>query len=156
MRRTYTLDSVALRFFIVNMEGSHAERSIPRQERALVLVVEDDEVIRAVISEVMEDRGFRVVAAANGAEALGHLDRIVPDVVVLDLLMPVMHGWSFMESYFRKTNGVEIPIVVVSVSPILPRSFDRLGVRTCVAKPFQVDDLVDAVEAALEGGVPVA
>ncbi len=154
MRRYYH-DSVALRFFVVNMERSKAERVLPRQERALVLVVEDDEVIRGVISEVLDDRGFRVVAATNGAEALELLDRIVPDVVVLDLLMPVMHGWAFMESYFRKTNGVEIPIVVVSVSPILPRSFDRLGVRTCIGKPFQVDDLVDAVEAALEPGVPV-
>ncbi|HEY3062753.1 MAG TPA: response regulator [Chloroflexota bacterium] len=138
------------------MEGSQAERFLPRQERALVLVVEDDVVIRGVIGEVLEDRGFRVVAAANGAEALEHLDRIEPDVVVLDLLMPVMHGWAFMESYFRKTNGVEIPIVVVSVNPVLPRSFDRLGVRTCVGKPFQVDDLIEAVESALEGGIPVA
>jgi CheY-like chemotaxis protein len=115
----------------------------------LVLVVEDDQVIRAVIADVLDDRGFRVAAVANGAEALDALDRSVPDVVVLDLLMPVMHGWAFMERYVDKTHGARIPIVVVSVNPILPRSFDRLGVRCCIGKPFAVDELIGAVEDAL-------
>lgn len=119
----------------------------------LVLVVEDDQVIRGVIAEVLDDRGFRVVAVSNGAEALDVLERERPAAVVLDLLMPVMHGWAFMESYFEKTDGIAIPIVVVSVNPILPRSFNRFGVRHCVGKPFQVDDLVGAVEDALQ---PVA
>jgi CheY-like chemotaxis protein len=116
----------------------------------LVLVVEDDQVIRGVISEVLDDRGFRVVAVGNGVEALEVLDRERPAAVVLDLLMPVMHGWAFMESYFEKTDGAAIPIVVVSVNPILPRSFNRFGVRACVGKPFQVDDLLGAVEEALQ------
>jgi CheY-like chemotaxis protein len=115
----------------------------------LVLVVEDDQAIRAVIADVLDDRGFRVLTVGNGAEALEELDRFVPDVVVLDLLMPVMHGWAFMESYADKTNGASIPIVVVSVNPVLPRSFDRLGVRRCIGKPFAVDDLIGAVEDAL-------
>ncbi len=119
----------------------------------LVLVVEDDAVIRQVITEVLEDRGFRVSAVSNGSEALVALDTERPAVMVLDLLMPVMHGWAFMESYFEKTEGSPIPIVVVSVNPILPRSFDRFGVRHCVGKPFQVDDLVAAVEEATQ---PVA
>ena len=114
-----------------------------------MLVIEDDQVIRTVIADVLDDRGFRVAAVGNGAEALEELDHSVPDVVVLDLLMPVMHGWAFMESYADKTNGARIPIVVVSVNPILPRSFDRLGVRRCIGKPFAVDDLIGAVEDAL-------
>src|SRR5579859_1998448 len=93
----------------------------------LVLVVEDEQPIREVITDVLRDRGFRPVAAANGAEALQLLETIRPDVVVLDLLMPVMHGWDFMENYIPRTAGQRIPIVVVSVNPVLPRSFDRLG-----------------------------
>lgn len=132
------------------MEGSAAERSKSRRKQPLVLVVEDDEVIRGVITDVLDDRGFRVVAASNGAEALERLDTVLPDVFVLDLLMPVMHGWAFMESYQRKTDGTPVPIVVVSVNPILPRSFDRFGVRRCLGKPFRADELVDAVEDALD------
>ena len=62
----------------------------------LVLVVEDEEAIRKVISDVLDDRGFDVRCASNGAEALEALDHVRPAVVVLDLLMPVMHGWAFM------------------------------------------------------------
>jgi CheY-like chemotaxis protein len=117
-------------------------------DRPLVLVVEDEDSIRDVIVDVLEDRGYRVVAVANGAEALGVLDSVQPQVMVLDLLMPVMHGWQFMESYLEKTGGAPIPIVVVSVNPALPRSFDRFGVREVVAKPFDIDALVAAVENA--------
>ncbi len=116
----------------------------------VVLVVEDDESIRNVIRDVLEDRGYRVIGARNGADALDQLDQTRPDVMVLDLLMPVMHGWDFMESYAEKTDGALIPIVVVSVNPVLPRSFDRFGVHSVVRKPFDVDVLAESVEAALE------
>jgi two-component system, chemotaxis family, chemotaxis protein CheY len=118
-------------------------------EGRLVLVVEDEASIREVIRDVLEDNGLRVLTAGNGAEALQTLDLARPDVVVLDLLMPVMHGWAFMESYAEKTDGVAIPIVVVSVNPALPRSFDRFGVCEVVPKPFQVDVLLDCLQRAL-------
>jgi two-component system chemotaxis response regulator CheY len=114
-----------------------------------VLVVEDDESIRNVITDVLEDHNIRVVVAANGSEALRLLDRVKPNAMVLDLLMPVMHGWEFMESYADKTNGKPIPIVVVSVNPALPRSYTRFGVCNVVAKPFDIDQLLAAVEEAL-------
>jgi CheY-like chemotaxis protein len=115
----------------------------------LVLVVEDDESIRNVITDVLEERGFKVAQAGNGAQALDQLTIIRPDVMVLDLLMPVMHGWDFMETYAEHTGGEPIPIVVVSVNPALPRSFTRFGVHRVVAKPFDVDDLLDSVEQAI-------
>jgi CheY-like chemotaxis protein len=121
------------------------------QERPLVLVVEDEQPIREIIADVLRDR-FRIVLATNGAEALHLLDSVQPYVVVLDLLMPVMHGWDFMENYSAKTAGRAIPIVVLSVNPVLPRSFDRLGVQHVVAKPFNVDLLLEAVERAVETG----
>ncbi|MBV9133855.1 MAG: response regulator, partial [Chloroflexi bacterium] len=77
----------------------------------VVLVVEDDESIRNVITDVLEDRGYRVIGATNGADALHQLEQAKPDVMVLDLLMPVMHGWDFMEAYAEKTGGNPIPIV---------------------------------------------
>ena len=114
----------------------------------LVLVVEDEEAIRKVISDVLDDRGFDVRCASNGAEALEALDHVRPAVVVLDLLMPVMHGWAFMEAYAVKTGGVTIPIVVVSVNPALPRSFNQYGVKRVLGKPFDLNALAEAVEQA--------
>ena len=117
-------------------------------EGPIVLIVEDEEAIREVIGDVLQDHGFRILSAGNGAEALQCLDTIRPDVMVLDLLMPVMHGWAFMEAYSERTGGPPIPIVVVSVNPALPRSFARFGVRHIIAKPFDIDDMVDAVQDA--------
>jgi CheY-like chemotaxis protein len=119
----------------------------------VVLVVEDDESIRNVIIDLLHDHGFGVVSAANGAEALEQLGASRPDVMVLDLLMPVMHGWDFMETYSERTGGIVIPIVVVSINAALPRSFNRFGVRSVIAKPFKVDDLLEHVERAM---VPAA
>src|SRR5262249_13223859 len=114
------------------------------------MVVEDEDSIRAVISDVLRDDGYTVLTANNGAEAMQLLGTVRPHVLVLDLLMPVMHGWDFMESYRTRTGGQPLPIVVVSVNPALPRSFDRLGVRQVVAKPFDVDALLRAVREAVE------
>ena len=116
--------------------------------RPLVLVVEDEEAIRQVICDVLEDRGYGVLPACNGADALRILDTARPDVMVLDLLMPVMHGWDFMESYAQRTGGDLVPIVVLSVNPALPRSFDRFGVRHVIPKPFDVDLLVQSIDEA--------
>jgi two-component system chemotaxis response regulator CheY len=118
----------------------------------LVLVVDDEPTIRNVISDVLQERGFRVLTAANGSDALVHLGSARPDVMILDLLMPVMHGWAFMESYLEKTGGEPIPIVVVSVNPALPRSYNRFGVHKVVSKPFKMDLLLQAVEQACSSG----
>jgi two-component system chemotaxis response regulator CheY len=136
----------------VEASAADASSSVPAGPRC-VLVVEDEEAIRDVLADIFEERGFRVFLAANGAEALLQLESARPDVMVLDLLMPVMHGWSFMESYLEKTGGALVPIVIVSVNPALPRSFNRFGVREVISKPFNVEALVAAVERAAE---PVA
>src|SRR4051812_39325696 len=116
---------------------------------AQVLVVEDDEAIRALVSEVLRDDGYRVYEAGNGVEALDVLQDVVPDLIVLDLMMPVMDGWTFVEECRRKHWCGEVPIVVTSAAHDLPRTADRLkplGVRTCLAKPFDVDGLLALVE----------
>jgi CheY-like chemotaxis protein len=128
---------------------SYDFRCVDSQDR-LVLVVEDEKAIQEVMRDVLEDHGFEVLCASNGAEALQCLDKTRPEVMVLDLLMPVMHGWSFMEEYVDKTGGEPIPIVVVSVNPVLPRSFERFGVRRVIPKPFDLDSFAEAVEAAAE------
>ena len=124
--------------------------SVVNSNDRLVLVVEDEEAIREVITDVLEERGFGVVCTRNGAEAMQFLQKARPEVVVLDLLMPVMHGWAFMEEYVERIDGAPIPIVIVSVNPALPRSFEQFGVKRILAKPFDLDDLADAVEQAAQ------
>jgi CheY-like chemotaxis protein len=112
-----------------------------------ILVVEDDDAIRALVAEILEDDGYRVREAANGLEALERLREKQPDLIVLDLMMPVMDGWTFVNECQRWCG--EVPILVTSASHDLARTAERLsglGVRTCVAKPFELDALLALVE----------
>lgn len=114
-----------------------------------ILVVEDDAAIRDLVSEVLRDDGYEVSEAANGAEALAYVGGHRPDLIVLDLMMPVMDGWAFVEECRRTNKCTEVPIVVTSASHDLPKTAERLrsyGVRTCLAKPFDVDGLLALVE----------
>src|SRR2546423_7511398 len=114
-----------------------------------ILVVEDDEAIRGLLTEVLRDDGYDVREAANGAEALEYVREQRPDLIVLDLMMPVMDGWTFVEECRREPGCDDVPIVVTSASHDLPRTAERLrslGVRTCLAKPFDVDGLLALVE----------
>jgi CheY-like chemotaxis protein len=114
-----------------------------------ILVVEDDDAIRCLVSEVLRDDGYDVCEAANGAEAIAFVGNHRPDLIVLDLMMPVMDGWAFVEACRRTPYCVGVPIVVTSASHDLPRTAERLrsyGVRTCLAKPFDLDGLLALVE----------
>ena len=105
-----------------------------------ILVVEDDAAIRGLVSEVLRDDGYEALEALSDGR---------PDLIVLDLMMPVMDGWTFVEECHRSRACDEVPIVVTSASHDLPRTAERLrsfGVRTCLAKPFDVDGLLALVE----------
>jgi len=114
-----------------------------------ILVVEDDDAIRGLVGEVLRSDGYDVREAANGVEALEQVRAERPDLIVLDLMMPVMDGWAFVEECRRKPGCEEVPIVVTSASHDLPRTAERLrslGVRTCLAKPFDIEGLLALVE----------
>lgn len=114
-----------------------------------ILVVEDDESIRALVSDVLRDDGYHVSEARNGMEALEAVRSQRPDLIVLDLMMPVMDGWTFVEKCRRVPDCGDVPIVVTSASHDLPRTAERLssfGVRTCLAKPFDLEGLLALVE----------
>src|SRR3982074_2988653 len=114
-----------------------------------ILVVEDDEAIRGLVTELLRDDGYDVAEATNGVEALESVGERRPDLIVLDLMMPIMNGWQFVEECHRQAVCDEVPIVVTSASHDLPRTAERLkslGARTCLGKPFDVDGLLALVE----------
>ena len=106
-----------------------------------VLVVDDEEVMRAVVRELLEDDGCEVREAANGAEALAILDEEVPDVVVLDMRMPVMDGWAFARAY-RARPGPHAPIVCVTAARDAHEWAEQIGAEGVVAKPFDLRELL--------------
>jgi CheY-like chemotaxis protein len=106
--------------------------------------------MRDAIAVLLEGEGYDVVDAENGREALKFLQNGTNVIaIVLDLMMPVMDGWAFVERCRSHPCCSDVPIVVTSASHDLPRTAERLrsyGVRTCLAKPFDVDGLLALVE----------
>jgi CheY-like chemotaxis protein len=108
-----------------------------------VLIVEDDADIRECVQMILEDEGFEVVTASNGAEAewaLAHMNN--PCVVLLDLMMPVMNGWELLD-HLRRDGRLSdgIRVVVVSASPAQVPD----GPVATMRKPVHVDQLIATV-----------
>jgi two-component system chemotaxis response regulator CheY len=129
-----------------DIERPHAPYEIQRRHTPRVLVVEDDVRIRDLIADELIYSGYQVELARNGAEALELVRTDRPDVIVLDLMMPVMDGWGFIERYRGLTHGEPIPIVVVSAAGAIPRSAYDMGVRRFLPKPFMPHELTEALD----------
>jgi two-component system chemotaxis response regulator CheY len=110
-----------------------------------ILVVDDDPAVRRLLTEMLCER-YAITLASNGAEALDSIRQQPPDAVVLDMMMPVMDGWTFLSAYRRQPASAEVPVVVVSGEPSACEDGRRLGARACVPKPFDVDRLRAVVD----------
>jgi CheY-like chemotaxis protein len=110
-----------------------------------VLVVDDDDCIRGALQALLEDEGYRVLAAENGLEALAVCGEGLPSLIVLDLMMPKMDGVTFMEALRRGHPSIP-PVLVLSASQRAPQQVAQLGVEGYLAKPFDLDELLHAVE----------
>jgi len=118
-----------------------------------ILIVEDEQPIRNVLAEILEDEGYRVVAATNGLEALTYLrQHKPPQLILLDLGMPIMTGWEFCEQQQHDPRIAEIPVVVMSALPDLNRKAAALHVAECLNKPLNIDKLLGTVARYVPAG----
>lgn len=109
-----------------------------------VLVVDDEPGIRATVSAMLEIEGYVVDQASNGADALARLAHGLPDLIVLDMRMPVMDGWGFAAELRKR--GHEVPIVVMTAARDAGRWAAEISAAATLSKPFRFDDLLGAVE----------
>ena len=120
-------------------------------DRYRVLVVEDDETIRHVLSTALEADGFEVRQATNGREAQAVLREWVPGVIVLDMMMPEMDGWQFL-AHFRNGPLAQTPVVVVSGSYALQERLKPVQADAVFSKPFDLGALLDTVASLCGAG----
>lgn len=111
-----------------------------------VLIAEDDAAIRDVVAEALSDEGYAVTAVANGQEALDRCHAVAPDVVLLDLMMPVMDGFQFLK---HGQGGCPAPVIVMSAGFRFRELPAETHVDGFVEKPFDLVDLVAAVERCI-------
>ena len=109
-----------------------------------VLIVDDDPDIREILEEVFQDQGFVVRTAANGDIAFRALATIDPDVIVLDIHMPIMDGIAFAHAY-QARPGRHAPIVVFSTAAETKRA-RTIRPASVLPKPCDLDAIIEAVE----------
>lgn len=105
--------------------------------------MEDDQDVRASLGEFLKDEGYEVETATNGQEALQQLSRHKPGLVLLDLMMPVMNGWEFLEKRNGDKELSSVPVLVLSAVPGKPYI---PGALACLKKPIDLHRLMDFLE----------
>ena len=113
-----------------------------------VLVIDDDDELAEVLRQALRESGYAVATVRHGAAALDLIGQIQPDLILLDLRMPIMDGWSFVAQYRRsgKSSG---RIVLVSGHPDVREISQRLGADAYVGKPFELTQLLSTVQQQL-------
>jgi DNA-binding response OmpR family regulator len=119
-----------------------------------ILVVEDDELLREALAEVLADDGHDVRTATNGVDALGELEVWEPEVIVLDLMMPIMDGFAFREEQRRRDLRSDVPVLVLSAVRDLDAAADRVDAAACLPKPFRLEEVLASVSTLLDRSVP--
>jgi CheY-like chemotaxis protein len=115
-----------------------------------IIVVEDDDAIREAVSDFLIEAGYDVLAFPNGEEALDHLRRQpAAGLVLLDLMMPVMDGWTFHERFMQDDRLAKIPVVAISASGVPGPAAVRV-----LPKPLRLKDLLAVVTQTVESPEP--
>ena len=113
-----------------------------------ILIVEDDPNIQDVLMLALEFEGYKVVAANNGREALDLLPQLNPGLILLDLMMPIMNGWEFVEEIKKLDSYKDIPIVVISA---YSERAINIECTEFVQKPLELETLLSAVKRHYKG-----
>jgi DNA-binding response OmpR family regulator len=120
-------------------------------QKHVILVVEDDPAIRRLVTMVLQRQGYQVDIAADGLEAVLKLGLVDYDVIVLDLMMPHLDGFTFLNTFAREDpDRLRKVIVTSAASPAVIRERMVRAPFDLLPKPFDIGDLVQRVRACID------
>jgi len=116
-----------------------------------ILVVEDEETTKSLIRYKLANSGYRVAVASDGVEALKLLKTTTPDLIILDLMMPLMSGQEFLISLRERKKYDDIPVIILSAKTLEKDVLEGLsiGADDFIKKPFSPSELVARVQMQL-------
>ena len=136
----------------VKYEGESRENQRHRDQRRLVMIVDDSVTVRKVTSRLLERNGYDVITAKDGVDAIEQLENVKPDLMLLDIEMPRMDGFEVTNLVRHHELHRDLPIIMITSrtgEKHRERAFS-LGVTDYMGKPFQESDLLVNIEALLE------
>jgi DNA-binding response OmpR family regulator len=115
--------------------------------RKRILVIDDDLPLRGMLAAALRQHGFQVLLAGDGAEGQRALNLHHPDLVLLDLAMPDVNGWDFLQRLQETGHIGKVPIIVVSAHlRVEPQAILQMGVKAILPKPFNLNELIELID----------
>jgi len=124
--------------------SKRANEQRPATQTCRVLVVDDDDTILATIADALDLFDYPTATASNGAEALRRIAEFDPQVVLLDMRMPVLDGWGVAREVHER--GLPLKIVVMTAAVDVQTVAEEIGAAGVLAKPFALDDLFQTLD----------
>ena len=122
-------------------------RRLAEVERKRVLVIDDDMPLRGMLAAALRQHGFRVLLAGDGGEGQRAMTIHHPNVVLLDLAMPNVNGWDFLQRLRETGHLGKVPIIVLSAHlRVDPQAVLQMGVSAILPKPFNLTELIELIE----------
>ena len=114
-----------------------------------VLIVDDDPTFVKLVNYHLTTAGYEATSTHDGVEALSKIAKELPDLIILDVLMPVMNGFQFIEKVRENEQMRRIPVLVVSVKGSMKDFFSKLYVQDFISKPLNPQELMTKVEKVI-------
>lgn len=131
----------------VQSQNANGMKSVAGVGRKRILVIDDDLPLRGMISAALRQAGFQVLLAGDGEEGHRALTIHRPEVILLDLAMPGVNGWDFLQRLKETGYLGTVPIIVLSAHlHVEPQAILQLGVSAILPKPFNLPELIDLIE----------
>lgn len=115
-----------------------------------ILVADDEQQLALAVKIRLESKGYLVVTAKDGQEAVDVATREKPDLVILDVLMPVMDGYSCLRELNTKFGRGKLPVIILTARDRMKDLFELEGIEDYVVKPFDHDDLLIRIDRAFK------
>jgi CheY-like chemotaxis protein len=119
-----------------------------------ILIVDDEFGILEVLESILSDAGFTVISAMNGQEALTRLQKTVPDLVILDFMMPLLDGAGVIKAMRGDKRLRAVPVLLASALPEKTISERCNGYNVFLRKPYKTEQLMEEISRLLDGPPP--
>lgn len=122
-----------------------------------ILLVDDNRFIVEGLKAILGKKGYHILVSGNGIEALDTLERVIPDLILLDISMEPIDGWETLERARSRPECAHIPVIIFSARKTLSEESRKAGLGVCeiLSKPINTGLLMAAIERAVKKDKPL-
>jgi DNA-binding response OmpR family regulator len=126
------------------------ERAGEKKMNKKILITEDEVDLATVLKTYLEAKGYEILTAFDGEKAIEVAQREIPDLILLDVMLPKLDGYTVLRELKGKKETKGIPVIVVTAKEKMKGMFEIEGAEDYLVKPFERGELLEKIEKALK------